>query len=244
MSLFRSHYGSMNRRPGDFQVCKSHEDCCSCKELARACVEAQYDALTGLVAAEMWTGGEHVPFAIDHGEHSAVAIMVTDHPNGVRSYDLVTEAYVGRVVGMTTRVERVMSDVYDYVTYAVCAEADGSFREHQVSDPDGFRSAVDADADLIARWHAWEKAEEDRKARERDAAYARQIKEREEAEARTPRKGRTVRVVKGRKVPIGTVGRCIWRGESAYGPRVGIKVEGVAEPYWTAASNVEVVVEV
>jgi hypothetical protein len=75
------------------------------------------------------------------------------------------------------------------------------------------------------------------------------------AAARTPARGLTVKVVKGRKVPKGTTGTVIWVGEGKYfGPtprykssawstagalRVGVKdAEGTV--HWTAASNVEV----
>ncbi len=47
-----------------------------------------------------------------------------------------------------------------------------------------------------------------------------------------------VRVVKGRKVPVGTVGVLTWVGEGDYGLRVGLRdVHGTV--HWTAASNVE-----
>lgn len=49
-------------------------------------------------------------------------------------------------------------------------------------------------------------------------------------------KGSKVRVSKGRKVPVGTVGVVIWMGEGKYGTRVGVKDE-VGEVHWTAASN-------
>lgn len=55
-------------------------------------------------------------------------------------------------------------------------------------------------------------------------------------------KGQTVKVVKGRKVPIGTEGVVFWVGESQYGWRVGFEdAEGTT--HWTAASNVEAVEE-
>ncbi len=54
-------------------------------------------------------------------------------------------------------------------------------------------------------------------------------------------RGCVVRVVRGRKVPIGTVARVFWYGESRYGTRLGIKVEGSEEALWTAATNVEVI---
>lgn len=61
-------------------------------------------------------------------------------------------------------------------------------------------------------------------------------------EAATPSVGKTVKVVKGRKVKVGTVAEVVWYGTSGYGYhptyRVGLLVEG--ERVYTAASNVEV----
>jgi hypothetical protein len=53
-------------------------------------------------------------------------------------------------------------------------------------------------------------------------------------------KGQTVEVVRGRKVPKGTVGQIVWIGEDSFGnARVGIKTaEG--ETVFTAQTNVEV----
>jgi len=62
---------------------------------------------------------------------------------------------------------------------------------------------------------------------------------------------KTVKVVKGRKVPIGTVGECFWMGSydnSKYGDpwgiyttiRVGIK-DSQQNVFWTSAENIEVV---
>lgn len=60
----------------------------------------------------------------------------------------------------------------------------------------------------------------------------------------TPHKGATVKVVRGRKVPIGTVGVVVWEGESVYGRRathrIGIRVEGSKELLYTAADNCDV----
>lgn len=50
-------------------------------------------------------------------------------------------------------------------------------------------------------------------------------------------KGVTVDVVKGRKVPVGTRAEVFWIGESAYGPRVGLMIEG--EKVYTALANVQ-----
>ena len=53
-------------------------------------------------------------------------------------------------------------------------------------------------------------------------------------------KGLTLKVVRGKKTPLGTKGYCIWSGMSKYGQmRVGIKDEQ-KEVHWTSASNCEI----
>lgn len=57
-------------------------------------------------------------------------------------------------------------------------------------------------------------------------------------------KGKTLRVVKGKKVPLGTEGYCVWSGpgkKAAWGDRVGIKVKGQKDLAWTAAKNCVIV---
>lgn len=55
-------------------------------------------------------------------------------------------------------------------------------------------------------------------------------------------KGQQVKVVKGRKVPIGTTGEVFWVGEGQYGWRLGfLDAEGIT--HWIAVSNVEAVTE-
>jgi hypothetical protein len=59
-------------------------------------------------------------------------------------------------------------------------------------------------------------------------------------------KGKTIAVVKGRKVPIGTTGECFWLGSAggrrgiSFGDRVGLK-DASGTVHWLAADNVEVV---
>lgn len=89
-------------------------------------------------------------------------------------------------------------------------------------------SFVDASPDVMAKYRAWE-IEGERKAREA------KLKARE----KTPERGKTLKVVKGRKVPIGTTGTCIWTGFGKFGERVGIKDDS-GTVHWTAMSNVEV----
>ncbi len=92
-------------------------------------------------------------------------------------------------------------------------------------------ATIDATPEVLAQYNAW---------CERMRAKARA--EREAVEAATPRKGKVLKVVKGRKVPIDTQGVCVWFGMGEYGERVGIKdAKGVV--HWTAATNVIVVAQ-
>lgn len=50
--------------------------------------------------------------------------------------------------------------------------------------------------------------------------------------------GQRVEVVKGRKVPVGTVGSVIWVGDGDYGPRVGL-VDEAGVKHWLALANVQ-----
>jgi hypothetical protein len=52
--------------------------------------------------------------------------------------------------------------------------------------------------------------------------------------------GKTVEVVRGRKLPIGLVGPVRWHGETRFGWSVGIEVENGAALVWTAERNVVV----
>jgi hypothetical protein len=107
-----------------------------------------------------------------------------------------------------------------------------------------YGSKADATPEVLAKYQAWE-AEQERQRNERKAA----------AEAARPARGKTLKVVRGRKVPIGTEGICIWTGSTHFGgiitrrgqrlggrssERVGIK-DAAGEVHWTAAANVEVV---
>jgi hypothetical protein len=57
-------------------------------------------------------------------------------------------------------------------------------------------------------------------------------------------RGAILRVYRGKKVPVGVEGVCIWHGPGNYGARVGIKVEGQEEIVWCSASNCEVLAKV
>lgn len=91
-------------------------------------------------------------------------------------------------------------------------------------------------AEDLAAWDVYT-AEQARLAKEEvDARAAAERAAAEKAEREAPRKGRTLRVVKGRKVPVGTEGVCIWLGDGNYGSRVGLK-DASGTVHWTAATN-------
>lgn len=54
-------------------------------------------------------------------------------------------------------------------------------------------------------------------------------------------RGSSVTVVRGRKVPRGTLGVVRWEGDGEWGPRVGLSVEGQEKLVYTALKNVEAV---
>jgi len=96
-----------------------------------------------------------------------------------------------------------------------------------------YGSYVDATPEVMALYNAWcEKKSEER--------YLAQI----EAEKKAIRKFKEVKVIRGRKVPIGTAGRVFWIGEKRFGTlmtkTVGIETAS-GQRYFTAINNLEVV---
>jgi len=106
-----------------------------------------------------------------------------------------------------------------------------------------YGSSADATPEVLAAYQEWEKA------------YAEsQRRVREEAEARLPKVGRNVRVIKGRKLPKGTTGRVFWTGcnqfrtyyRNGYNQRneferLGIQLADGSKVF-IAGANVEVVI--
>lgn len=91
-------------------------------------------------------------------------------------------------------------------------------------------ASVDATDAVRAKYEAWRRHQAQLRA---EAVAAREL--------RTVRRGKRVRVVGGRKVPLGTVGVVTWIGEGIRGrERVGLTDER-GEVWWTDARNVEVV---
>jgi hypothetical protein len=95
----------------------------------------------------------------------------------------------------------------------------------------------DADAATIEKARVWTREREAKRAKE--AADIREAKE-----AMRPAKGKRVRVYKGKKVPVGTVGVVFWTGFNRYNPknpRVGLKDDS-GETLWTYMDNLEVLI--
>lgn len=148
--------------------------------------------------------------------------------------------YAGAVLAAGgSRSVRVMSDVWGTEVYATVwnglAVVEISTAIHSdVTFVEG-SSEVDATPEAYAAARAWlaVKLGEDwlggwHKTMEARVALATAIEV-----------GKEVEVVRGRKVPKGTVGTIIWVGAGTWGPRVGVK-EASGTVHWTAASNVEV----
>ena len=149
---------------------------------------------------------------IDSGRVDFVgAVVETD----VYSRGLHTDNWVARVwteSGLKTILLRTQPDEYDGTTYAV--------------------ATADATPEVMAAVVSWTQAE--------CAALSEKAnREAAEREERRVSKGKNIKVVKGRKVRIGTSGTCIWVGQGTYGMRVGLK-DDAGTVHWTALDNVVV----
>lgn len=92
-----------------------------------------------------------------------------------------------------------------------------------------YGSRPDATPEVLSQYQNYKRVQAEAAERERQVRLA-----------KTPAKGKALRVVRGRKIPVGTTGVCVWIGDSTYGTRCGIKDEA-GQVHWTAVSNVEVV---
>lgn len=73
-----------------------------------------------------------------------------------------------------------------------------------------------------------------------NALVARMTQAARDRAAQDVRKGTAIKIVRGRKIPVGTTGVAFWKGSGAYGQRVGFK-DAAGNTLWTAATNVEAV---
>lgn len=161
----------------------------------------------------------------------AIHTIPTAYNAETREYEVSNQevvTYEGRVILVESKCMQIMSDVWENVTTAVVFSPETKGQHGQKTDytrvwvraneenSQRFNHAkVDAPAELISAYHAAVAAQ--RKQRE-DAERAYR-----EAQARSRiEKGKIVKVVKGRKVPRGTVGMVFWEGNNGWGPMVGI----------------------
>ena len=151
--------------------------------------------------------------------------------------------YECRVVKTYGREERIMSDVWAWVSYAVIwteEERPKTIVCGNSEFPSGTEAKVDAPPEIAEKYAAWEEGvARAHKDYENERDYNRRLRT-----AMTPAKGKKVRIVKGRKVPRETIAEAIWYGRdkyNRYGHRVGLKVNGNENPVWINAENVEVV---
>jgi hypothetical protein len=143
--------------------------------------------------------------------------------------------YVGQVVDNGGRSG---GQVFGWGYSAVVA-VDGGYKRISTGwyyDGDGDTTAdaeVDAPADVIAEYRKVVEAAELANAETLEVAEAAE-------EARRIGKGKRVRVVSGKKVPLGTEGEVFWIGDGKFGTRIGID-SPVLGRVFTAIYNVEVV---
>lgn len=160
---------------------------------------------------------------------------------------------VGLTVGYSRESERIMSDVWADILYAHIWNPETgridrvAYGNSEFSDPSRVdpNLSIDAPAEVVAAANESLVAEAERQER---LAYDGRVAKAVE-DAKVPSVGREVEVVRGRKVPQGTVGTVVWYGEGrsfgypsrwsrpAY--RVGI-LTATGERLYTDARNVEV----
>jgi len=149
---------------------------------------------------------------------------------------IVEEKFVGTTISVYPATVRVMSDVWESVLHAdVWDEDDGKVRviplDYKLNKGSNSNDAVvDATDEILAKVEKY--VEGNVKATEFtnrvDAFY-------------NIEKGDKVKVVAGRKVPIGTLGVLFWTGLDHYNrhnTRAGIRDEN-EEVYWTSMSNLK-----
>ncbi len=142
--------------------------------------------------------------------------------------------FVGATLAVHWNTTRVMSDIWETHAYATVFNAATGAVE--IVWHDGTGATVDATPDALAGANAWVLAKTTEK---RVAGWAENMGKALDAATRVA-KGKTVTVVKGRKVPKGTTGEVFWLGDGRYGTRAGVK-DAAGTVHWTAASNLEVV---
>lgn len=153
----------------------------------------------------------------------------------------------GRVFLVQGEDVRVMSDVWDWITYAYILNAAGKIEKVPVSSW-CFENkelvatvTVDATPEVLAAVQAIKDAEEAERVRREQVRRLQAA----EAEWNSVSRGKTMTVFKGRKVAKGTTGFVFWTGPDGYGKtRVGLALDSTrnaqghyANVAWTTSDN-------
>jgi hypothetical protein len=144
--------------------------------------------------------------------------------------------HVGQVLG----VSEYWNSSMDIMSYSARVWEEGTVKTIPVyddySNPEGAKIVVDATEEVKIAYMEW--LERNRIRREAEEAAL---------EAAIPRVGKTVEVIKGRKVAKGTTGKVFWKGIDKFKTnrwatvyRLGVKTEQ-GETIWIAEDNVKVV---
>ncbi|NBR66100.1 MAG: hypothetical protein EBT79_02270 [Actinobacteria bacterium] len=146
--------------------------------------------------------------------------------------------HAGRVLSIYTTIEQVMSDVWEYMTYAtVWDDAEGRptkvFLRGEGCEAEA-EAEVDATPEVVAAHDAWLAA----RVAEKVAAAEARLEEQAEARLREVQRGCRAVVARGRKVAKGTEGRVFWLGRGTYGWRAGLETDD-GQTVWTALSNLD-----
>lgn len=167
----------------------------------------------------------------------------------------------GTTVVVAGRSESRGWDDHDWCTYATFRAPDGAWREVLVAvdgQHPGNTAAVDASPEVFAAYEAHLEAERARVRAEEEARRAVERAELELRERAAVDRGRFVVVAKGRKVPVGIVGRVFYTTEGTFGDRAGVAtstrteqrmsargrmVDAAVDVVWVAASNLDVLLE-
>jgi hypothetical protein len=123
-----------------------------------------------------------------------------------------TTAFEGQVIGKFTRCERVMSDVWDDITYAIVWDFEKAETRHFAlsSSEYGCQALVDATDDVYELYEAYKTLVAAQAALDRLNRDSRDSRDRAEKAWHAVEKDKVMVVVRGRKVPKGTVGRVFW----------------------------------
>lgn len=164
----------------------------------------------------------------------------------------------------TSETMQVMSDIWDYVTHlhglvweptkgeAFVVTLETAVNNYNLTpQPTAYR--VDASPEArtaFEHWYRYTKLPQlAEKIASGRAAFQAGAVGNELTELERVRRGSTVTVVRGRKVPLGITGKVFWIGENQYGMKVGMNLSDRKDErgrnvdvVWTALSNVEVIV--